>query len=91
MCRFDIFASLFLTLSACACEMVQALGKEETAQEKTTMNANDNDKKVLRDWISAFNKAMCEKDTKTLDILMDDETWESMIANASSEELPIKL
>ena len=34
---------------------------------------NENDRKVLRDWISAFNKAMCEKDTKTLDILMDDD------------------
>ena len=34
---------------------------------------NENDKKVLRDWISAFNKAMCAKDTKTLDILMDDD------------------
>ena len=32
---------------------------------------NENDRKVLRDWTSAFNKAMCEKDVKTLDILMD--------------------
>lgn len=68
---FTIFVSLFLTLSACACEKVQASGEEETAQEETMMN--EKDKKVLRDWISAFNKAMCEKDTKTLDVLMDDD------------------
>ena len=53
------------------CEKVQASGKEEIVQEETTMN--ENDKKVLRDWISAFNKAMCEKDVKTLDILMEDD------------------
>ena len=66
-----ILANIFLTLSACACEKVQASGKEEIVQEETTMN--ENDKKVLRDWISAFNKAMCEKDVKTLDILMEDD------------------
>lgn len=66
-----IYTSLFLTISACACYKAQALGEEEIVQEETTMN--ENDKKVLRDWISAFNKAMCEKDTKTLDILMDDD------------------
>lgn len=66
-----VIISVFLTLSACACEKMQASGEEETAQEETTMN--EDDKKVLRDWISAFNKAMCEKDVKTLDILMDDD------------------
>lgn len=71
MRKIAFIASLFLTLSACACEKVQASGHEETVQEETTMN--ENDKKVLRDWISAFNKAMCEKDTKTLDILMNDD------------------
>lgn len=64
-----IFASLFLTLSACG--KVQASGQEDSLQEETMMN--ENDRKVLRDWISAFNKAMCEKDVKTLDILMDDD------------------
>ncbi len=34
---------------------------------------NENDQKEFRNWISSFNKAMCEKDTKTLDILMDDD------------------
>ena len=68
---FAIFASLFITLSACACEKVQAPREKENVQEETTMN--ENDMKVLRDWISAFNKAMCEKDVKTLDILMDDD------------------
>ena len=68
---FAIFASLFITLSACACEKEQAPREKENVQEETTMN--ENDKKVLRDWISAFNKAMCEKDVKTLDILMDDD------------------
>ena len=66
-----IYACLFLSLSACACEKVQASGHEENVQEGTMMN--ENDRKVLRDWTSAFNKAMCEKDVKTLDILMDDD------------------
>lgn len=64
-----IFASLFLTLGACG--KVQASGYEENVQEETMMN--ENDRIVLRDWISAFNKAMCEKDVKTLDVLMDDD------------------
>ena len=66
-----IYACLFLSLSACACEKVQASGHEENVQEGTMMN--ENDRKVLWDWTSAFNKAMCEKDVKTLDILMDDD------------------
>ena len=62
-----IFASLFLILGAC--EKMQASGYEENEQEETMMN--ENDRKVLRDWISAFNKAMCEKDVKTLDASWD--------------------
>ena len=66
-----IIASFFFSLSACACDKVQASGHGESVQEETTMK--ENDRNVLRDWISVFNKAMCEKDTETLDILMDDD------------------
>ena len=42
-----IHACLFLSLSACACEKVQASGHEENVQEGTMMN--ENDRKVLWD------------------------------------------